>query len=121
MEMKMNNKNKPAAKSWNEIEILLSTIAIALTLGLWNLFASSRKPADTSTDANATLPPQQDTPIVVTITPTPPLMLLPGQTLLLGGVLPSAIPSQPTVVTTTNSNNNGGGASHPPKTHSSHP
>jgi hypothetical protein len=119
-------QNKPAPKSWNEIEMLISAIAIALTLGLWNLFASAKKPSVASADVNANLPSQPDTSTVVSITPTPSFMLLPGQVLLLGGVLPTPTAGQPTTLTTTSNNargskKNGGGGGVPPSTHSSHP
>ena len=81
-------QNKPASKSWHEIEVLLSAISIALTLGLWNVFASSSKNATAApTDASPTDQPQPTN--MVSITPTPSLSLLPGQVLLLGGVLPT--------------------------------
>jgi hypothetical protein len=118
-------QNKPASnKSWNEIEILISTIAIALTLSLWNLFASKETASAAAAYTSATLPPQPDTSTIVSITPTPSLMLQPGQVLLLGGALPTvtgANPSNP--VTSSVQPRSGGGKSAPPpvtKTHSSH-
>ncbi len=111
-----NNPKKPAPKSWNEIEVLISTVAITLTLGIWNLLASGNKqPAVASADANANLQPQPDTPTTVSISPTPPFMLLPGQILLFNSnptatsVSPiAAVPGVPP------SNNNGGGVKPPP-------
>lgn len=134
-------QNKSAQKSWNEIEMLISSIAIALTLGLWNLFASSKKPSIASTDANVNLPPQPDTSTVVSITPTAlptnPLTLLPGQVLLLGGAVPLSAtqslgqPSTSTTTTTTTTTvrpsggkkggGGGGGGGGAATTHSSHP
>ena len=124
----MQNKpasHKPASKSWHEIEVLLSAIAIALTLGLWNVFASSSKSAAASTDSATNPPPPPDTPTVISVAPTPSFSLLPGQVLLLGGVLPTMAAGLPTPGITTSTNPNpaggGGGGTKPPKTHSSHP
>ena len=121
-------QSKSPSKSWNEIEMLISAIAIALTLGLWNLFASSRKPEIASADARASLPPPPDTTAFPASTAVSVPMLLPGQVLLLGGTLPQPLPS-PSAAASVSAGSSAttvrpsGGGSKPPvtKTHSSHP
>ena len=119
-------RNKPGPKSWNEIEMLISAIAIALTLGLWNLLASPKKSDNTSAATSTDTP--QPTSIAVTITPVPLPMLLPGQVLLLGGTVPQSVTQivgQPSPMPTApvQASSGGGNKSGKPvtKTHSSHP
>jgi hypothetical protein len=118
-------RNKPSSKSWNEIEMLISAIAIALTLGLWNLFASPKKSDVASVEASTDTP--QPTSTVIAITPAPSPMLLPGQVLLLGGTAPQPItqnvfqpsPTPTALIQSSNGGNKGGKPV--TKTHSSHP
>lgn len=86
------------ARNWADVQFIISSISVALTLGLWALFASHQK-----TSAGVTgevIVPQQQTETVT----LPSSQLLPGQVLLLGGTAP-----QPQQVVVTGSKRGGGG------------
>jgi hypothetical protein len=79
--------NKPASRNWNDIQIVIAAISMALTLGLWNLFAGPDR--ETALKRAQTQPTQQPTgqspaPIVAQPGPTP----LGDGVLLLGGSAP---------------------------------
>ena len=105
----MQNKSK----NWADIQFIISSISVALTLGLWGVFASNQK-TGASVTGEVVVPTQQPDPVVA-----PQPQLLPGQKLLLGGTAPQ--PPQQIVVT------NGGGGGGGKKgggaasTHSSRP
>ena len=70
----MHNKSK----NWNDIKLIISSFSIAMTLGIWGLFASQEK-SGTGVAGEAALPPQPDSQISSS-SPS----LLPGQILLFG-------------------------------------
>jgi len=65
MPPKPNNRNK-----WNDVQTAIATIAIAATLGMWNLFATPAKTvaAQTAEPEEPTLPPTEPP---VPVTPEP--------------------------------------------------
>lgn len=68
------------SRNWTDIQWILSSLAVALVLGLWGLFASREEAkADVTEMALAPDPPPAA---------SPQPMLLPGQKLLLGGSAP---------------------------------
>ncbi len=94
--------NKPNARNWNEVQLAFATVAMVLTLGLWNLFAGPDRVKAKQGD-QVTAPPPTVNPPAVELTPTP----LPQVKILLGGVAPQTqyTYSQPT----THRNRGGGG------------
>lgn len=103
--------NKPITRNWNDIQIVIVTISMALTLGLWNLFAGpDRETALKRAQAQPTQQPmgQSPAPVIAQPGPTP----LGDGVLLLGGSAP-----QTTVIVQggggnssgNNNNANGGG------------
>ena len=70
------------ARNWRDVELIVSSISVAVTLGLWSLWASREKSAPPA--EVGTLEPSEPT-----ITPTEPL-ILPGQVIYLGGATPQA-------------------------------
>lgn len=73
----MNNKSK----SWTDVQLIISSLSIAITVGFWGIFASREK-AVAGVTGQATIPQQPDALI------SAPPALLPGQKLLFGGVDP---------------------------------
>jgi hypothetical protein len=65
------------AKNWKDVQLILSSIAMALTLGLWGIWASRDKGMASVQGESKSLPSPE--PKVVEVGP----MLLPGQTLYL--------------------------------------
>lgn len=80
----MQNKSR----NWTDVQMLISSISIAITLGVWGLFATQEK-AGASVSGNASLSTQPD-PVTSNTS-----FLLPGQTLYFGGATSSL--QQPTV------------------------
>jgi uncharacterized membrane protein YgcG len=96
----MHNKNK----NWNDIKLILSSFSVALTLGIWGLFASQEKSGKGVT-GEAVLPPQPDPLVSAPPAALSSSVLLPGQILLFGGTnlqsaaqLQSQATAQPTPV-----------------------
>ncbi len=80
----MQNKSK----SWTDVQLIISSVSVALTLGFWSLFSSTAKlksGVTDSTDFGSQLP--------TTVAQTSSDLLLPGQILLLGGAQGTATPS----------------------------
>ena len=89
----MQNRSK---RRWLDIQIILASLAVTFTLGLWNVFARGSRPV-----ASPVSPPTPDPTFVFTFTHTPaptaaatmagsaPLHL-PAVHLLLGGKMPVA-------------------------------
>jgi hypothetical protein len=71
-------------RNWKDVQLIVSSISVAVTLGLWSLWASREKPAPPV--VVDTLEPSEPT---VTATATEPLML-PGQVIYLGAATPQA-------------------------------
>lgn len=61
----MNNK-----KSWGEIQLAIAAVALAATLGFWNLFSAGQKQQVTTTTADTAVPPAEDMAQVPVPTPT---------------------------------------------------
>jgi hypothetical protein len=94
--------NKPGARSWNDVQIVIATISMAFTLGLWNLFAGpDRETAFKRAQTQPTQQPieQSPAPIIAQPVPTP----LGDGVLLLGGSAP-----QTTVIVRSGGGNGGG-------------
>lgn len=65
------------AKNWKDVQLIVSSIAMALTLGLWGFWASGEKRMATIQGESKPLPAPE--PKVAEVGP----MLMPGQTLYL--------------------------------------
>lgn len=97
---------KPNSRNWNDIQIVIAAVSMALTLGLWNVFAGpDRETALQRTQIQPTQPiqPTQADPASTIAQPTP----LGDGVLLLGGSAP-----QTTVIVqggSANNNASGGG------------
>lgn len=119
--------NKPAPRNWNDVQMVLATMAMALTLGLWNLFAQPDRALAKENTETAVVPPLPPTE-QPNLAPTP----LPQIKIMLGGAAPQlANQSQPASVTanqpaarrhnnnndpvvTTGGGGGGGGSGNPP-------
>jgi uncharacterized membrane protein YgcG len=97
--MAPNSPNKPASRNWNDIQMLLAALAMALTLGLWNLFAGPDRALAKESAQPTELPPPQPVAEQPTAAPT----ALPQVKIYLGGVAPQ------TQITITNVRKGGGG------------
>jgi hypothetical protein len=90
--------NKSVRRNWNDIQIIITTSSMALTLAFWNLFAGpDRETAMKRAQEQAALPPPQpaatEAPVVVEVQPILPtpqsVTTLPGNgPILLGGSAP---------------------------------
>jgi hypothetical protein len=118
----MHNKTK----SWTDVQLIISSFSIALTLGFWGLFASQDKSGSGVTGEIAV--PTQPDPVISTAPP----VLLPGQKLLFGGTSPQSLsqlqtkPTPQQVIITVKKHGGGGsggggGAGAHAGTGSSHP
>ena|SRR3972149_3914064 len=97
---------KPNARNWNDIQMLIATLSLALTLGFWNLFAGPDRETAAKKAAQTVIPtPTSQPPGAESL---PPTLLPAGIKILLGGAapLPPAAPQQ----TRRRGNNGGGGA-----------
>ncbi len=75
--------NKSSSKKWSDVEIAIATVSIAVTLGLWNVFAAPQQKNGTP-QVNATVaPPPTDVPVTLSL-PT----VMPEVKILLGGKAP---------------------------------
>ena len=99
--------NKPAPRNWNDVQTVLATMAMALTLGLWNLFAGPDRALAKNNDQAAVVPPIVPPTEQPNLVPTP----LPQIKIMLGGAAPQLAnqPSQPGQVPTTPGHHTGGG------------
>jgi hypothetical protein len=77
----MHNKSK----SWTDVQLIISSFSIALTLGFWGIFASREKTVAGVT--GQAVVPQQPDALVSSSVPA----LLPGQKLLFGGANPQVL------------------------------
>lgn len=94
--------NKPAGRGWSDIQMVLAALTMALTLGLWNLFAQPDRVAAEQQPKDApNLPPTEAASTLaapaVAPTQTGPIKIL------LGGVAPQ------TVITVQQPSRGGGG------------
>lgn len=77
--------NKPGSRNWNDIQIVIATISMAVTLAFWNMFAGpDRASAVKRAQEQAAIPPQ---PMVTAVVVAPPTPLGDGK-LLFGGSAP---------------------------------
>jgi hypothetical protein len=90
--------NRPAPRNWNDIQIAIATISMALTLTFWNLFAGpDRESAAKRAQEQAALPPPQPVQVqvaapVVQVQPTLQSTTLQGNgPILLGGSAPQTL------------------------------
>ena len=66
--------NKPARRSWNDIQVAIAVISMTLTLAFWNLFAGpDRESAIKRAQDQAALPPSEPIQTVepAVLQPTP--------------------------------------------------
>src|SRR5512143_1745395 len=85
-----------------DVHWVISSVSLALTLGLWSLFVSQEK-RGAGVAGQADVAPQTTDQVVI----TQPQMLVPGQVLLFGGTAPQ--PQQQVTVTQTRTKHRGGG------------
>jgi hypothetical protein len=100
--------NKPSSRSWNDIQLVIATGSMALTLAFWNQFAApDRESAMRRAQERAALPPLpvQTLAPVVEILPTIQAPTLPTGPILLGGNAP-----QTTIVVQKGGGGGGGGS-----------
>jgi hypothetical protein len=111
---------KKSKKRWLDIQIILASLAVTFTVGLWNLFARPNRPVaspsgNPTPDPTFTLTYTPDPTATSTLDPSAPVHL-PKVHLLLGGNLPvpkvvvAALPSGGQDA----GPNNGGGDTNPP-------
>ena len=85
--------NKPNARRWADVQIIIAAISMTVTLALWNLFSAAARAGEVaaaSGDGNqATPPPEVDPTALPTLPPTP----MQPVRILLGGSAPGAIQS----------------------------
>jgi hypothetical protein len=82
--------NRPAPRKWHDIQIVIATISLALTLVFWNLFAApDRLVAMKRAQERAALPPTQPAPSTEP-TAVQPAIMQPSADgkILLGGSAP---------------------------------
>lgn len=95
--------NKPASRSWGDIQMVLAALTMALTLGLWNLFAQpDRVAAEQKAKEAPDLPPATEAAPTLAAPAAAPTQAGPIK-ILLGGVAPQ------TVITVQQPSRGGGG------------
>jgi cytochrome oxidase assembly protein ShyY1 len=79
--------NKPKSKNWNDVQMVIAAVAIALSLGFWNMFSAPAKQDLANQVDPVTAPPPTETPEP---SPTPQIVptLLPHVKIYLGGAAP---------------------------------
>jgi uncharacterized membrane protein YgcG len=82
---------RPAARSWNDIQMIIATASMAATLGLWNLFAGPDRAAALQ---RAREEAEEKAKAELAATPVPLVGIVPNPTaggvLLLGGAAPQS-------------------------------
>lgn len=61
-------------KSWSEIQLAITAIALTATIGLWNFFSSGQKQQVNASNVDAELPATQEPMQVAGSAPLPTLM-----------------------------------------------
>ena len=80
--------NKPAPRNWNDIQVAIATISMAVTLAFWNMFAGpDRESAVKRAQEQAAVLPQQPAVAAAPIVMAPPTALANGK-ILFGGKAP---------------------------------
>lgn len=65
---------KPKSRNWKDVQTAIATVAIVITLGLWNLFATPSKVAKTAeTSEPVQPPPPTELPVDDQIAPSGPM------------------------------------------------
>ncbi len=85
------------SRNWTDVELIISSISIALTLGFWGLFASRQKVGANVVGQVSLVSPSGDPPAAATTTAVP-MTLVPGQTFFFGAATqqaPMALAPQP--------------------------
>jgi len=100
-------------KSRTDVQWVISSLSLAVTLGLWGVFASQAKRV-AGVQGQVIVPQQPEQQVVISQSPS----LLPGQKLLVGGTAPQP---QQTIVSTKHGGGGGGGGGGSASTGSSHP
>ena len=106
MPPKPKNRNR-----WNDVQTAIAAMAIAVTLGMWNLFATPAKAVTAQTEEPTTIPPTEPP---VTAEPTEPTALPKVKIMFTQGATQvTAAQQQPQQVTAKKKrkkkDNNGGG------------
>lgn len=65
---------KPNARTWNDVQTAIATVAIVTTLGLWNLFATPAKAETLETSEPVTPPTEPPVAAVPTVLPQVKIM-----------------------------------------------
>lgn len=99
---------KPNTRNWSDVQIMLLSISLVISLGLWNLFAK----ADIEKYTGNAQSSATESPIAALdiLTPTPPQDVF----ILLGGAAPGTPTPQPVAQTGSGSTKSGGGKVKPP-------
>jgi hypothetical protein len=112
--------NKPTARNWNDVQLILATTSMALSLGLWNLFAGPDREAAVTRAQQEAAQQEAAQPAIPAslVTPTPAISAPPtlqGNTpILLGGSAP-----QTRIVVQSGGKGGGGGGGRATSTRSS--
>jgi len=102
---------KPKLHNWNDVQIMLATISIAATLGLWNVFAEPVKTVTAQVQDEPVAPPLPTTETSpVAVEPTAMPQIQPQTKIMFTQAAPQASNVvQPQKVKKKKNNNNGGG------------
>jgi hypothetical protein len=65
---------RPNARNWNDVQTAIATIAIATTLGMWNLFAKPAQAETTQAEGQEPILPSNESPIELPVAAEPALM-----------------------------------------------
>ena len=86
--------NRPVSRNWSDIQLVIATGSMALTLAFWNLFAGpDRETALKRAQEQAALPPPQPQTAAPVVQPTLESTTLQGNgPILLGGSAPQTAP-----------------------------
>ena len=100
--------NKSSSRNWNDIQVAIASVSMALTLGLWNLFAGpDRETAERRAQEEAAERARQEAIRASMPTPAPQVTAVPTPMqgkLLLGGQAP-----QTQIIIQSGSRGGGGG------------
>ena len=116
------------SKGWTDVQLIISSFSIAVTLGFWGLFASRDK-SGTGVTGEVTIPTQPDS-VASSQASSPSPALLPGQKLIFSGTniqsftqsqAPTQTPPTQIIVTVKKHGGGGGGGSPHAGSGSSHP
>ncbi len=78
------------SRNWTDVQLIISSISVAVTLGFWGLLASREKAIASVSDQTSLLAPTD-------ASASSPTSLLPGQTIFLAGAnvsTPAAVAAQ---------------------------